>query len=217
LAYQHHEHPRDEADDPDADDLDAADLGTDDLGTDDLDTDDLDAGEGWVTVRQAAAQVGRSANWVRRQYRSGAVDSRTRTGRHGAERLVDLDALRAVAEARNVSPPPARPESAPLPVLAETIHELARQLGEVQERAARAEADAEELRRKLADAEQAATPEPPAVPDIPERDASLWLAANRQFLRTLPGAAAREAAGARLAGGHALQPRRRTRPWRRSR
>lgn len=115
-----------------------------------------------------------------------------------------------------MNPTPDRPQSAPLPVLAETIHELARQLGEVQERAARAEADAEELRQKLADAERAATAAPPAAtPDVPERDASLWLAANRQFLRTLPGAAAREAAGTRLAGGR--EPVRRTRPWRRSR
>ena len=100
-------------------------------------------------------------------------------------------------------------------MLAETLHELARQLGEVQERAARAEADAEELRQRLAGVEQAATSEPPSdTPDVPERHASLWLAANRQFLRTLPGAAAREAAGARLAGARPREPARRIRSWR---
>ena len=169
-----------------------------------------------MTVRDAAEHVGRSVDWVRRQYRSGAVDSRTRAGRHGPERLVDIHALRAVADAR-FGPHPARPQPAPLPVLAETVHELARQLGEVQERAARAEADAEELRQRLADAEQATATDPPApdAPDAPERHATLWLAANRQYLRTLPGAAAREAAGARLAGGRSVEPAPRTRPWRR--
>ena len=104
------------------------------------------------------------------------------------------------------------PTRRPLPVLAETVHELARQLGEVQERAARAEADAEELRQRLADAEQRRGPNrsPRALsrrmgadrgPGTPSGTWRVWLAANRQYLRTLPGAAAREAAGARLAGG----------------
>jgi len=213
LAYQHHEQPRDRA--HDADDIPARDGDADDLDADDLDTDGMATGDGWVSVRDAAAHVGRSVNWVRRQYRSGVVESRTRAGRHGPERLVDLRALCAVSEARTVSPPPAGAQSAPLPVLAETLHELARQLGEVQERAARAEADAEELRQRLADVEQAATSEPPSdTPDVPERHASLWLAANRQFLRTLPGAAAREAAGARLAGARPREPARRIRSWR---
>lgn len=196
MAYQQHEHPRDEARD-----------------------DDLEPSDSWVTVRQAAEQVGRSVDWVRRQYRSGSVESRTQAGPHGPERLVDIDALRALAEARGTSPLPAQQQSPPLPVLAETIHELARQLGEVQERAARAEADAEELRQRLADAEQGvADPEPTEgdrAADAPERHALLWLAANRQFLRTLPGAAAREAAGARLAGGRRVDLGRGTRPWRR--
>lgn len=183
---------------------------------------EADAGDGWVTVRDAAEHVGRSVDWVRRQYRSGAVDSRTRAGAHGPERLVDIHALRAVATARTGTPPD-RPRAAPLPVLAETVHELARQLGEVQERAARAEADAEELRQRLADAQQAtdskqgADAGPPArpAPDPAERHMAVWLAANRQYLRTLPGAAAREAAGARLAGGRSVEPAPRTRPWRR--
>ena len=204
MAYQQHEHPREAAHDADS-------------------TQNTDASDGWVTVRDAAGHVGRSVDWVRRQYRSGAVDSRTRAGRHGPERLVDIHALRAVAEAR-FGPHPARPQSAPLPVLAETVHELARQLGEVQERAARAEADAEALRQRLADAEQAtdskpgAGPEPPATgagPEVAERHVAVWLAANRQYLRTLPGAAAREAAGARLAGGRSVEPAPRARPWRR--
>ena len=193
MAYPEHEHQREDA-------------------PDEIETDD-----GWVTVKEAAEQVGRSVDWVRRQYRSGVVESRTQAGRYGPERLVDIHALGAVAEARKAAPP--APPSAPLPVLAETLHELVRQLGEVQDRAARAEADAEELRHRLADAEQATTgPEPPeASPDaeVPERHASLWLAANRQFLRTLPGAAAREAAGARLAGRRPVEPAPRTRPWRR--
>jgi hypothetical protein len=84
-----------------------------------------------------------------------------------------------------------------LPVLAEAVSELARRLREAQDRAARAEADARELRRKLAD-----------TPGRPEHHAALWLAANEQYLRTLPGAAAREAAGRRLAGDGRVRPSR---------
>jgi hypothetical protein len=208
LAYQQDEHWRETAREAEAED-----------------TGNGDAGGGWATVRDAAEQVGRSVDWVRRQCRSGTVDSRMRAGRHGPERLVDLDALRAVATARTDSPS-AGSRSAPLPVLAETVHELARQLGEVQERAARAEADAEELRQRLADVEQAADinqaadagpPVAGPVPDLAERHVEVWLAANRQYLRTLPGAAAREAAGARLAGGRSVEPAPRSRPWRRRR
>jgi hypothetical protein len=184
----------------------------------------------WVTVRQAANHVDRSVDWVRRQYRSGAVDSRTQAGRYGPERLVDIGKLEALAEAPKTGstarPPKGGPApAAQLPVLAETLHELAHQLGEAQERAARAEADAEELRRKLAEAEQAAEaaeaqePQEPQAPErelpddeAPDPDASLWLAANGQFLRTLPGAGAREAAGERLSGGPPIKPADRTRP-----
>jgi len=216
LAYQQDEHWRETAREAEA-----ADTGNVDTGN--ADTGNGDAGGDWATVRDAAEHVGRSVDWVRRQYRSGAVDSRMRPGRHGPERLVDLDALRAVAGARTDSPS-GGPRSAPLPVLAETVHELARQLGEVQERAARAEADAEELRQRLADVEQAAETNhaadagPPGArpePDPGERHMAVWLAANRQYLRTLPGAAAREAAGARLVGGRSVEPR--SRPWRRRR
>jgi hypothetical protein len=186
----------------------------------------------WITVRQAADHVGRSVDWVRRQYRSGTVDSRIQTGRHGPERLVDVDMLEAAAETPKTAAPRngATPE-VQLPVLAETLHELAHQLGEAQERAARAEADAEDLRRRLteieqaqteaeaegaeaegaeadADAEPAAEADPPAVVEAAnghsERDDRLWIAANRHYLRTLPGAAAREAAGARLTGGRTV-------------
>jgi hypothetical protein len=175
----------------------------------------------WVTVRQAANHVDRSVDWVRRQYRSGAVDSRIQAGRYGPERLVDIATLEALAEAPKPSSPARSPKGGPapaaqLPVLAETLHELAHQLGEAQERAARAEADAEELRRKLAEAEQVVEAQEPErdVPDdgAPDPDASLWLAANGQFLRTLPGAAAREAAGERLSGGPPIKPADRTRP-----
>jgi hypothetical protein len=103
----------------------------------------------WVTVRQAADDVDRSVDWVRRQYRSGTVASVVRHGRYGPERLVDIHALREAAVApRRVTASRSTP-GASLPVLAETVHELARQLGEAQERAARAEAEAEELRRRL--------------------------------------------------------------------
>jgi hypothetical protein len=183
----------------------------------------------WVTVRQASERVGRSIDWVRRQYRSGAVESRTRDGRYGPERLVDIHALQAVAEAPKVGTM-AAPSSGPsLPVLAETLHELARQLGEAQERAARAEAEAEEARLQLAEAEQdtgeqagAEDGEAPAespdttddASDDPDRHAQLWLAANEQYLRALPGGAAREAAGVRLAGGRTIDIGKRPRWWR---
>jgi hypothetical protein len=190
-----------------------------------------DASTRWITVREAAEHVGRSVDWVRRQYRSGAVDSRIQAGRYGPERLVDVDMLETAAE----TPKPGAPKTgtgAPdvqLPVLAETLHELAHQLGEAQERAARAESDAEDLRRRLTEIEQAqAEAEETAEVEAGEseaagddvggsgnghgdRDDQLWVAANRHYLRTLPGAAAREAAGARLTGGRsvgAAKPRR---------
>jgi hypothetical protein len=53
-----------------------------------------------------------------------------------------------------------------------------------------------------ADAEQVTA----AAAATDDRDAAVWLAANVQFLRTRPGAAAREAAGARLAGGRQVRP-----------
>ena len=103
-------------------------------------------------------------------------------GRDGSHRLAVCGLLR----------------SAPLPVLAETVHELARQLGEVQERAATPR-PMPRLRQRLAHVEQAAEdnrssdadpPDGRPVPDLTERHVAVWLAANRQYLRTLPGTAA---------------------------
>jgi hypothetical protein len=126
----------------------------------------------WVTVRQAADDVGRSVDWVRRQYRSGAVASLTRAGRYGPERLVDIHALRGVSEAPKVTSPTSSAPAASLPMLAETLQELARQLGEAQERAVRAESEAEKLRLRL---ERQSTPAAggadAAVDDPPAADA----------------------------------------------
>jgi hypothetical protein len=179
----------------------------------------------WVTVRQAADDVGRSVDWVRRQYRSGAVASLTQSGRYGPERLVDIHALREVAATPKVTSSPSSVPAASLPVLAETLHELARQLGEAQERAARAETEAEELRRQLEAAEPTGeggedldAPEDETSPerrvarlrDEPDETVTadhhetLWIAANEHFLRTLPSAAARQQAGDRLLGGRRI-------------
>ena len=181
----------------------------------------------WVTVRQAADDVGRSVDWVRRQYRSGAVASLTQSGRYGPERLVDIHVLRDVAAAPKVTSPTPSVPAASLPVLAETLHELARQLGEAQERAARAETEAEALRRQLdeqngetgdgGEAEDEVEDEvedetslegrlarlrdEPGETATADHHETLWLAANEQFLRTLPSAAARQEAGDRLLGG----------------
>jgi hypothetical protein len=171
----------------------------------------------WVTVRQAAEDVGRSVDWVRRQYRAGVVESRVQPGRYGPERLIDIEELRVAAE----SPKPgAAPAAAPLPMLAETVHELARQLGEAQERAARAEAEAEELRRALDAAERRLAARDASAPDAPagdDADEALWVAANAQFLRTLPGTTARQDAGKRLVQGGGVEVSRGgRRRWRRS-
>jgi hypothetical protein len=196
------------------------------------DTDHVETIGRWVTVRQAADDVGRSVDWVRRQYRSGAVASHTRSGRYGPERLVDIHALRAVSAAPKVTSSTPSLPAASLPVLAETLQELARQLGEAQERAARAETEAEELRQRLerqnAESADGATPEADAAASWldrrraqdesadrgePEADhhETLWLAANEHFLRTLPSAAARQEAGDRLLGGRRVDPRRKAR------
>jgi hypothetical protein len=109
-------------------------------------------------MRRAAEAARRSVDWVRRQYRAGSVSGTVRRGRYGPERLVDVKEVLARAgahpETRAAPPPDAGdpPFMGPsLLVLAETLHDLARQLGEAQARAARAEADAAQLRQRLAE------------------------------------------------------------------
>ena len=111
-------------------------------------------------MREAHELTGASISAIRKWYRSGAIASKTTAGLRGEEKLVDLDAVRErITAARGTGEAPQRPVQASEPagpgtaleVLNGALSETFAKLAEMQERAIKAEAEAEHLRERLAE------------------------------------------------------------------